>query len=137
VIGAIAQVTKSLRLGTGVTCPTMRIHPALERLEEAVAVIRRRCTESPRAALRGRECADLQLAGKTADDFRGREREEDVARSVLCNADPQAHVEAIEEFVEAGYDHVYVHQVGPDQEGAIEQSFPASDPPAWTVGGRH
>src|SRR4029453_6790630 len=29
VIGAIAQATERLRLGTGVTCPTMRIHPAV------------------------------------------------------------------------------------------------------------
>src|SRR5256885_13869764 len=29
VIGAIAQTTGRLRLGTGVTCPTMRIHPAI------------------------------------------------------------------------------------------------------------
>jgi G6PDH family F420-dependent oxidoreductase len=29
VIGAISQVTKKLRIGTGVTCPTMRIHPAI------------------------------------------------------------------------------------------------------------
>ncbi len=29
VIGGIAQVTKHLRLGTGVTCPTMRIHPTI------------------------------------------------------------------------------------------------------------
>src|SRR5215212_938565 len=29
VIGGIAQATKKLRLGTGVTCPTIRIHPAI------------------------------------------------------------------------------------------------------------
>ncbi|MDI3339624.1 MAG: TIGR03557 family F420-dependent LLM class oxidoreductase [Sphaerobacter sp.] len=29
VIGAIAQATARLRLGTGVTCPTMRCHPAI------------------------------------------------------------------------------------------------------------
>ena len=29
VIGAIAHATTKLRLGTGVTCPTMRIHPAI------------------------------------------------------------------------------------------------------------
>ena len=29
VIGAIAQATEQIRLGTGVTCPTMRIHPAI------------------------------------------------------------------------------------------------------------
>src|SRR5205085_12589592 len=28
VVGAIAQSTERLRLGTGVTCPTIRIHPA-------------------------------------------------------------------------------------------------------------
>ncbi|MGI8606814.1 MAG: TIGR03557 family F420-dependent LLM class oxidoreductase, partial [Gaiellaceae bacterium] len=29
VIGGIAQATDRIRLGTGVTCPTMRIHPAI------------------------------------------------------------------------------------------------------------
>jgi coenzyme F420-dependent glucose-6-phosphate dehydrogenase len=29
VIGAIAQQTSRLRLGTGVTCPTVRYHPAI------------------------------------------------------------------------------------------------------------
>src|SRR6186997_1022622 len=29
VIGAIAQATERLRLGTGVTCPIMRYHPAI------------------------------------------------------------------------------------------------------------
>src|SRR5215211_5691431 len=29
VIGAIANATERLRLGTGVTCPTLRIHPAI------------------------------------------------------------------------------------------------------------
>jgi coenzyme F420-dependent glucose-6-phosphate dehydrogenase len=29
VIGAIAQTTERIRLGTGVTCPTIRIHPAI------------------------------------------------------------------------------------------------------------
>jgi coenzyme F420-dependent glucose-6-phosphate dehydrogenase len=29
VIGGIAQATETIRLGTGVTCPTMRIHPAI------------------------------------------------------------------------------------------------------------
>jgi coenzyme F420-dependent glucose-6-phosphate dehydrogenase len=43
--------------------------------------------------------------------------EEDVARSFTCSADPAKHLEAINSYVQAGYDHVYVHQVGPDQEG--------------------
>jgi coenzyme F420-dependent glucose-6-phosphate dehydrogenase len=44
-------------------------------------------------------------------------REDDVADSVVCGPDPEAHLEAIRAYADAGYDHVYVHQVGPDQEG--------------------
>ena len=42
---------------------------------------------------------------------------EDVAKDVVCGPDPQRHREMIQQYVDAGYDHVYVHQVGPDQEG--------------------
>lgn len=40
----------------------------------------------------------------------------DVEADVVCGPDADEHIEAIEEYVEAGYDHVYIHQVGPDQE---------------------
>ena len=40
-----------------------------------------------------------------------------VARSVICGPDPERHWQAIQEYERAGYDHVFVHQVGPDQEG--------------------
>lgn len=43
--------------------------------------------------------------------------EEDVADQVICGPDPERHVQAIREYVDAGFDHVYLHQVGPDQEG--------------------
>jgi coenzyme F420-dependent glucose-6-phosphate dehydrogenase len=43
--------------------------------------------------------------------------EDDVAEVVTCGPDPKLHIEAIEKYVSAGYDHVYIHQVGPDQEG--------------------
>jgi coenzyme F420-dependent glucose-6-phosphate dehydrogenase len=45
--------------------------------------------------------------------------EDAIADSVVCGPDPERHVEAIKEFVEAGYDNVYFHQVGPDQEGFL------------------
>ena len=45
--------------------------------------------------------------------------EEQVAEAVVCGPDPQRHVEKIREYVDAGYDHVYVHQIGPDQEGFL------------------
>ncbi len=47
-------------------------------------------------------------------------KEDDIAESIVCGPDPQRHLEAISEYAEAGYDHVYVHQVGPDQEGFFD-----------------
>lgn len=47
-------------------------------------------------------------------------REEDIAESVICGPDPERHLAAIQEYIEAGYDHVYVHQVGPDQDGFFD-----------------
>jgi G6PDH family F420-dependent oxidoreductase len=46
-------------------------------------------------------------------------REEDVARGTLCSADPEQHLAALNRFREAGFDHVYVHQFGRDQERLI------------------
>ena len=42
---------------------------------------------------------------------------DDVAETVPCGPDPERHLDAIREYVDAGFDHVYVHQIGPDQEG--------------------
>ena len=42
-----------------------------------------------------------------------------VAEVVTCGPDAARHAEAIEKYVRAGYDHVCVHQVGPDQEGFL------------------
>ncbi len=253
VIGGIAQVTERLRLGTGVTCPTIRVHPAViaqaaataaammpgrfflgvgtgenlnehilgdrwppadlrrEQLAEAVAVIRllwqggmqthrgRHYTvenarvftlpeeptpilvaaSGPRAAeLAGRigdglitTAPDPQVlerfaaaggAGKprygqvtvcwardeasarrTAHEWwpnaavpgelsqelptpaffeqaAQRVTEEQIAEAIVCGPDPARHVAAIRQYLDAGIEHVYVHQVGPDQEGFLE-----------------
>ncbi len=250
VIGAVAQATRRLGIGTGVTCPTMRLHPALaaqaaataaamlpgrflfgvgagenlnehilgqhwppaevrrEMLEEAIAVIRllwrggvhshrgrhytvekARIYTLPEAlppilvAASGRRAAELagrigdgligvtpdaglvrafQIAGgagkpcygeatvcwaaseaearRTAHEWwslaampgelpaelrlpahfeqAGRMvGEEDVAQAVACGPDPERHLAAIRRYADAGYDHVWIHQVGPDQDG--------------------
>lgn len=44
-------------------------------------------------------------------------RPEDVSREIVCGPDAQRHIEGINSYVKAGFDHVYVHQVGPDQAG--------------------
>jgi G6PDH family F420-dependent oxidoreductase len=253
VIGAIAQATDRLRLGTGVTCPTMRIHPAViaqaaatsallmpgrfflgvgtgenlnehvlgdrwpshperaEMLEEAVAVMRMLWSgslvshrgahytvdrarlysipaEPPAIAVAAAGEHAAQLAGRIGDALiatapdaelveqfeaaggAGKPRygqltvcfadsesaavhtaaewwpnaalagdlgqelplprhfrqatetvsESQVAEAVVCGPDVDRHREAIAEFERAGFDHVYVHQVGPDQESFLE-----------------
>ena len=251
-IGAVSQATDRLRLGTGVTCPTIRIHPAivahaaatcaslmpgrfflglgtgenlnehilgdhwpapderLEMLEEAIEVIRllwqgdyrtfrgayytvenaRLYTlpdEPPPVAVAASKPLAADLAGRDGDAFVGispqRElierfeqaggagkprygqihvcygddeqqarrtafevwpnagikgelsqelalpshfeqaaqtvSEEDVAETVVCGPDAERYLEQVRTYEDAGYDHIYFHQVGPDQEGFL------------------
>jgi G6PDH family F420-dependent oxidoreductase len=46
--------------------------------------------------------------------------EADVAERIVCGPDAKRHLEAIGEYLDAGFDHVYIHQVGPDQAGFLE-----------------
>ena len=252
VLGGIAQATSTLKLGTGVTCPTMRIHPAIiaqaaatvtammpgrfflgvgsgealnehilgdhwprtpvrqEMLAEAIAVIRQLweggyqswdgqyytvedariytlpeelppiivAASGPSAATLAAEdgdgiwtvapekelldayreaggtgprygqvkvcwAADEDTARKTVTEWwpnagiGGELTQElalpryfeqatqnvtadDIAEKVPLGPDPDRHIEQIKKFVDAGYDHVYIHQIGPDQEGFFD-----------------
>jgi G6PDH family F420-dependent oxidoreductase len=42
--------------------------------------------------------------------------EEMIAKSLPCGPDVDRHVEAIEAYAEAGFDELYVNQIGPDQD---------------------
>ena len=253
VIGAISQVTKRIRLGTGVTCPIMRIHPAiiaqaaatvaammpgrfflgvgsgenlnehilgdhwpttpirLEMLEEAIEVIRllwqgeevshygkyytvenaRLYTlprETPQIFVASSAENSAQLAGRVGDGLisvapleeilqnfdqgggEGKPRygkvdvcwapteregldivfkqwsntgikgqlnqeiattalmemaasmvtENDVAKKVVCGPNPEKVIQEIKKYVRVGYDHIYLHQIGPNQEGFFD-----------------
>lgn len=43
--------------------------------------------------------------------------EDMVADLLACGPDPEKHVAAITKYLDAGFDEVYVNQIGPDQEG--------------------
>src|SRR5919109_5236821 len=252
VIGGIAQATERIRLGTGVTCPTIRIHPAivaqaaatsqvmmegrfylgvgtgeelnehivgarwpgpqerLEMLEEAIEVMRllwqggyqshygkhytveqaRIFTlpdEPPPIVVAAAQPNAAELAGRLGDalisvspdeDLReafeaaggkgkpcygqlhvcyaetedeGRQTarelwpnaamggplgqelaitshyeavaqlvtEADVGEEVVCGPDADRHLDAIREYDDAGFTHVFVHQIGPEQEAFL------------------
>jgi len=46
--------------------------------------------------------------------------EDTISESMVCGPDPKDHLEALREYADAGYEHVCVHQVGPDQEGFMQ-----------------
>ncbi len=73
----------------------------------------------PNAAIPGESSQELpnpkhfeQLAEIVTEDM--------VADQVTCGPDLERHVAKIQEYVDAGYDHVYIHQVGPKQEAFLE-----------------
>lgn len=73
----------------------------------------------PTAAIPGESGQELpnpahfeQLAKIVTEDM--------IAEQVVCGPDIDRHVKAIQAYVDAGYDHVYVHQIGPDQKAFIE-----------------
>jgi coenzyme F420-dependent glucose-6-phosphate dehydrogenase len=70
----------------------------------------------PNAALQGPLAQELPLPSHF-EAASGMVGEDDVAEAIVCGPDPEAHIAKIDEYREAGYTHVYVHQVGPDQEG--------------------
>src|SRR5207253_920481 len=177
VLGAISQVTERVPIGTAVTCPTIRIHPAIiaqaaattaqlfkgrfflglgtgENLNEHITGQRWPAAPDNIAGFKAsggaaeRTDAGLKVswpkteaeANRTAREWwpviaahgelsqelplpRTFEQavkdvtEDQVSQQITCGPDPQMHLDAIRKYADAGYEHVYVHQVGPDQEG--------------------
>lgn len=42
---------------------------------------------------------------------------EEASAHMPCGPDPQQYLDAIQAYIDAGFDHVYIHQIGHDQEG--------------------
>jgi coenzyme F420-dependent glucose-6-phosphate dehydrogenase len=71
------------------------------------------------AALEGELSQELPLP-RHFEQATATVREEDVARAVVCGPDPEKHRQAIQQYLDVGFDHVYVHQIGPDQDGFFQ-----------------
>ena len=73
----------------------------------------------PNGALKGQLSQELALPAhfeQATEDA----TEEQVAKKVLCGPDPERYLEMMKQYADAGYDHIYLHQVGPDQEGFFQ-----------------
>jgi G6PDH family F420-dependent oxidoreductase len=73
----------------------------------------------PTAGIEGEATQDLptprhfeQLASMVTED--------QIAQSITCGPDAEPILAAVRMFTDAGFDHVYFPQVGPDQKGFIE-----------------
>jgi coenzyme F420-dependent glucose-6-phosphate dehydrogenase len=72
----------------------------------------------PNAALQGPLGQELALPSYF-EEASAMVTEEDIATAIVCGPDPEAHAKGIDAYVDAGFTHVYVHQVGPDQDGFL------------------
>ena len=72
----------------------------------------------PTAALRGELTQELPLP-RHFEQAAEMVTEDQLAKVIVCGPDPEPQVEMVRRYEAAGYDHVTIHQVGPDQEGGI------------------
>ena len=72
----------------------------------------------PNAALEGPLGQELPLPSHF-EEAAAMVTEDTIAEAIVCGPDPEAHASRIDEYLEAGFTHVYVHQVGEDQEGFL------------------
>jgi coenzyme F420-dependent glucose-6-phosphate dehydrogenase len=69
----------------------------------------------PNAAVKGDLSQELALP-RHFEDAAEMVSEDDVAEKIACGPDPEKYFEQIDEYADAGFDHVYLHQVGSDQD---------------------
>lgn len=73
----------------------------------------------PNAAISGQSSFELPLP-RHFEELAKTATEDQIAGSIVCGPDPKKHLAAIREYSEAGFDHVFVHQVGPDQRSFVD-----------------
>ncbi len=73
----------------------------------------------PNAALTGELSQELPLPGHF-EQAAQLVTEELIGESVICGPEAQRHIRAIQEYRDAGFEQVYVHQIGPEQAGFFQ-----------------
>lgn len=73
----------------------------------------------PNVAIKGEAGQELPMPGHFAQ-LAEMVSPDDVDEVAACGPDPDRHMEMIRRFEDAGYTHIYVHQIGPDQQGFLD-----------------
>jgi coenzyme F420-dependent glucose-6-phosphate dehydrogenase len=114
----VAESVKQFRSEGGEGKPTYgQLHVCWAEDEEAAKKLALK--QWPNGAISGSYFLELPLPAHFEEAAEVLDTE-DIGESIVCGPDPERHRAAIQEYVDAGYDHVYVHQVGPDQEGFFD-----------------
>jgi G6PDH family F420-dependent oxidoreductase len=69
----------------------------------------------PTAALKGELSQELPLP-RHFEQAAANVTEDEIREAIVCGPDVDRYLEKVTEFEDAGFNHVYIHQVGPDQE---------------------
>jgi coenzyme F420-dependent glucose-6-phosphate dehydrogenase len=73
----------------------------------------------PTAGIKGEASQELP-SPKHFEQLAEMVTEDQIAESVPCGPDPAPILEQVRTYLDAGFDHIYFHQVGPDQAGFID-----------------
>jgi G6PDH family F420-dependent oxidoreductase len=73
----------------------------------------------PNAAIHGAASQELARPADFEDLVKD-VTEDQIADVIVCGPDPARYHEAIDAYAHAGFDHVYLHQVGTDQGGFLD-----------------
>ncbi|MCU4750397.1 TIGR03557 family F420-dependent LLM class oxidoreductase [Halobacteria archaeon AArc-curdl1] len=74
----------------------------------------------PNGALPGELSQELATPAHFEQATQLVEKEDIAAGSTVTDPDPDAHLDSLQQAVDAGFDHIYVHQIGTDEEPALE-----------------
>jgi len=91
----------------------------------------------PTAGLEGELSQDLPTP-RHFEDAVAALRRSDVVDKIACGPDAGKHLDAIRQFADAGFDEIYVTQIGPDQEGFLRfyehEVLPEIRNASWNIG---
>jgi G6PDH family F420-dependent oxidoreductase len=73
----------------------------------------------PNEALSG-ELAQILPSPRHFEQATALVTEQHISEALPCGSDPEEHIGAIQAFVDAGFDEIYVGQIGPGHEGFVE-----------------